>query len=217
MAPANALSRHGEGEQQLQRRGRPPVPRVVLNETGPQMPEDPDPLTTLPLAEAVGFMAASTAFDVLYVYCVELFPTNVRNLTVSMLRQALMLRATVVPQLIVLGQVSPKLFFVEFGCLSLFSGALMVWLPETRDAPLYETMEKQESKEKRKLQGSLAGGSEVELPVQDPNSESALRGALRPLIASGDKTSFRGRKTFVSYSEIVILADDLPYSKVFWQ
>ncbi|MQL91063.1 hypothetical protein Taro_023664 [Colocasia esculenta] len=188
----------GRGEQQLQRQGRLPVPRVVLNEAGPQMPEDPDPLAALPLgprprrlplrqaqerltfvqcglpvcrrrwgswqrrwwgswrlgskgswvqltAEAVGFMAASTAFDVLYVYCVELFPTNVRNSAVSMLRQALMLRATVTPQLVVLGRVSPKLFFVVFECLSLFSGALTVWPPETRDAPLYETMEQQES------------------------------------------------------------------------
>ncbi|MQM22281.1 hypothetical protein Taro_055330, partial [Colocasia esculenta] len=49
LAPANALSRRGEGEQQLQRRGRPPVPQVVLNEAGPQMPEDPDPLAALPL------------------------------------------------------------------------------------------------------------------------------------------------------------------------
>ncbi|MQL74610.1 hypothetical protein Taro_006994, partial [Colocasia esculenta] len=29
--------------------------------------------------------------------------------------------------------------------------------------------------------------------------------------------SFQGRKSFVSHSEIVILADDLHYSKVFWQ
>ncbi|MQM12527.1 hypothetical protein Taro_045443, partial [Colocasia esculenta] len=34
-----------------------------------------------------------------------------------------------------------------------------------------------------------------------------------PPIASGNKTSFRGRKTFISHSEIAILADDLPYSK----
>ncbi|MQM07686.1 hypothetical protein Taro_040532, partial [Colocasia esculenta] len=31
--------------------------------------------------------------------------------------------------------------------------------------------------------------------LSDPNSELALRGARRPLIVSGDKTSFRGRKT----------------------
>ncbi|MQM01429.1 hypothetical protein Taro_034190 [Colocasia esculenta] len=53
--------------------------------------------------------------------------------------------------------------------------------------------------------------------LQDPNSEAALRGARRPIIASGDNTSFQGRKTFISHSEITILADDLPYSKVFWQ
>ncbi|KAF9623202.1 hypothetical protein IFM89_038104, partial [Coptis chinensis] len=46
-------------------------------------------------AEAVGFMAASTTFDVLYVYCVELFPTNVCNFAMSMLRQALMLGASI--------------------------------------------------------------------------------------------------------------------------
>ncbi|MQM22282.1 hypothetical protein Taro_055331 [Colocasia esculenta] len=69
-----------------------------------------------------------------------------------------MLGETVAPQLVVLGRVSPKLFFMVFGCLSLFSGALTVWLPKTRDAPLYETMEQQESEEKRKLQGSPAGG-----------------------------------------------------------
>ncbi|MQM12525.1 hypothetical protein Taro_045445, partial [Colocasia esculenta] len=50
-----------------------------------------------------------------------------------------------------------------------------------------------------------------------PNSESTLRGARHPLIALGDKMSFRGRKTFVSHSEVAIPADDLPDSKVFWQ
>lgn len=36
-------------------------------------------------SEAVGFMAVSMAHNVLYIYCVELFPTNVRNFAVSML------------------------------------------------------------------------------------------------------------------------------------
>ncbi|KAF9607314.1 hypothetical protein IFM89_033902 [Coptis chinensis] len=54
-------------------------------------------------AEAVGFMAASTTFDVLYVYCIELFLTNVHNFTVSLLRQALKLGASIAPLLVVLG------------------------------------------------------------------------------------------------------------------
>ncbi|KAJ6813027.1 organic cation/carnitine transporter 1 [Iris pallida] len=99
--------------------------------------------------EALGFMAASVAFDVLYIYCVELFPTNVRNLAVSMLRQALMLGAAIAPQLVVLGRLSPSLSFAVFGGLALFSGAVALWLPETRDAPLYETLEQQEKEEDR--------------------------------------------------------------------
>ncbi|MQL79924.1 hypothetical protein Taro_012377 [Colocasia esculenta] len=147
-------------------------------------------------AEVVGFMAVSTAFDVLYVYCMELFPTNVRNFAVSMLRQALMLGVT----LVVLGQVSPKLFFVVFGCLSLFSGALTVWLPETRDAPLYETMEQQEIEEKRKLRegdGSynkqLEGGEGLKEPVREILKDKDF---IEPLIdqkTSADNVSTGGK------------------------
>ncbi|MQL75147.1 hypothetical protein Taro_007522 [Colocasia esculenta] len=43
-------------------------------------------------------------------------------------------------------------------------------------------------------------------------SRNSVPGPKFPLRAC-DKTPFRGRKTFVSHSEIVILADDLPYSK----
>ncbi|KAJ4973482.1 hypothetical protein NE237_006656 [Protea cynaroides] len=98
--------------------------------------------------EAIGFMAASTAFDVLYIYCVELFPTNVRNFAVSMLRQALMLGASIAPLLVVLGRLSPSLSFLAFGALGIFSGLVTMWLPETRNAPLYETLEQQEEEEK---------------------------------------------------------------------
>ncbi|XP_008813162.2 organic cation/carnitine transporter 1 [Phoenix dactylifera] len=98
--------------------------------------------------EAIGFMAASMAFDVLYVYSVELFPTNVRNFAVSMLRQALMLGAAIAPLLVVLGRLSPKISFLIFGGFSIFSGLLTFWLPETRNAPLYETLEQQEKEEK---------------------------------------------------------------------
>ncbi|KDP25005.1 hypothetical protein JCGZ_23988 [Jatropha curcas] len=99
--------------------------------------------------EGIGFMAASTAFDVMYIYCVELFPTNVRNFAVSMLRQSLMLGASIAPLLVVVGRWSPSLSFLVFGLLSIFSGTLSLWLPETRNAPLYETLKQQEEDEKQ--------------------------------------------------------------------
>lgn len=100
------------------------------------------------MIEALGFLAASTAFDVLYIYCVELFPTNVRNFAVSMMRQALMLGASISPLLIVYGRLSPSLSFLVFGVLAIVSGLLSLWLPETRNCPLYETLEQQEEEER---------------------------------------------------------------------
>ncbi|XVE63958.1 hypothetical protein DITRI_Ditri07aG0062400 [Diplodiscus trichospermus] len=103
------------------------------------------PLLTI---EAIGFMNASIAFDVSYIYCVELFPTNVRNFAVSLLRQALMLGASLSPLMVVIGRVSPSLSFLIFGAFSILSGILSLWLPETRNAPLYETLKQQEDEEK---------------------------------------------------------------------
>ncbi|KAK3041909.1 hypothetical protein RJ639_002191 [Escallonia herrerae] len=111
--------------------------------------------------EALGFMAASTAFDVLYIYCVELFPTNVRNFAVSMLRQALMLGASIAPLLVALGRLSPSLSFLIFGVLSIFSGVVSFWLPETKNSPLYETLEQQEEEEKY---NSVSKEATIELP-----------------------------------------------------
>ena len=101
------------------------------------------------IIEAIGFMGASIAFDVLYIYSVELFPTNVRNFAVSMLRQALMLGASMAPLLVVVGRSNPSLSFLVFGGSSISSGLLSIWLPETRNAPLYETLKQQEDEEKQ--------------------------------------------------------------------
>lgn len=110
--------------------------------------------------EAVGFMAASLAFDVIYIYCVELFPTNVRNFAVSLLRQALMLGASVAPLLVVVGRLNPSLSFVVFGCLSFFSGVLSLWLKETRNSPLYETLKQQEEEEEKLRTATLRACNE---------------------------------------------------------
>lgn len=112
------------------------------------------------MTEGIGFMAASTAFDVLYIYCIELFPTNVRNFSVSLLRQAFMMGASVAPLLVAVGRMSPALSFLVFGVLSILSGSLSLWLPETRNAPLYETLKQQEEEEKL---GRKPGDSGLEL------------------------------------------------------
>ncbi|XP_054786264.1 organic cation/carnitine transporter 1 [Prosopis cineraria] len=114
------------------------------------------------ITESIGFMGASTAFDILYVYCVELFPTNVRNFSVSMLRQALMLGASMAPLVVVVGRLSSSFSFLVFGLLSISSGLVSLWLPETRNAPLYETLKQQEQKERLNW---VPGDSGLELGI----------------------------------------------------
>uniref|UniRef100_A0A803LW60 Major facilitator superfamily (MFS) profile domain-containing protein n=1 Tax=Chenopodium quinoa TaxID=63459 RepID=A0A803LW60_CHEQI len=98
--------------------------------------------------EGFGFMAASVAFDITFVYCIELFPTNVRNFAVSLMRQALVLGDAVAPLLVVLGRLSTTFSFMVIGGLSILSGLVSLWLPETKNTPLFDTLEQQEKEEK---------------------------------------------------------------------
>lgn len=118
--------------------------------------------------EAIGFMTVSIAYDILYIYCVELFPTNVRNFAVSFLRQALMLGASVSPLLVAVGRLSPSMSFIVFGALAVFSGFMCFWLPETKDAPLFETL-KQQGEEERKRKRDRDSDSDSALELGNQN------------------------------------------------
>lgn len=101
--------------------------------------------------EAVGFMSSEMTYNVLYIYCIELFPANVRNFAVSLLRQALVLGAAVAPWLVALGRESPVMSFVVFGIVSVLSGVVSLWLKETRNVPLCETLTQQREEEEELL------------------------------------------------------------------
>lgn len=71
-----------------------------------------------------------------------------------------MLGASVSPLLVVLDRLSPSLSFLIFGGFAIFSGVLTLWLLETKDAPLCETLkmqEEEEEKQRRKLSGENQG------------------------------------------------------------
>ncbi|XP_010694556.2 organic cation/carnitine transporter 1 [Beta vulgaris subsp. vulgaris] len=113
--------------------------------------------------EGIGFMAASVAFDIMFIYCVELFPTNVRNFAVSLMRQALVLGGAVAPLLVAAGRLSPTFSFLVIGTSSILSGLMSFWLPETKNAPLFETLEQHEKEEKLGHHGSSCDEPKLEL------------------------------------------------------
>lgn len=98
--------------------------------------------------ELLSFFCGNTAFSVLMIYTLELFPTSVRNSATSMMRQASVLGATISPVLISAGRNNNGvLSYGVFGVVVMVSGLFVLYLPETRGETLCDTMEEQERKE----------------------------------------------------------------------
>ncbi|CAL9189526.1 unnamed protein product [Musa hybrid cultivar] len=98
-------------------------------------------------AEVVSFFSACTAFNVLLIYSIELFPTCVRNSAISMVRQALVLGGVFAPVLVAEGRKRSFLSFGVFGFVIGCCGLFIVSLPETRGRSICDTMEEEEVKQ----------------------------------------------------------------------
>ncbi|KAG0470869.1 hypothetical protein HPP92_017569 [Vanilla planifolia] len=96
--------------------------------------------------EVAAFIAACTAFDLILLYGLELFPTCVRNTAISAMRQVVVFGGAVAPLLAAEGRGKGFMTFVVFGLVILFTGLFAYCLPETRSIGLTDTMEEEESR-----------------------------------------------------------------------
>ncbi|KAM0932764.1 putative major facilitator, sugar transporter, major facilitator superfamily [Dioscorea sansibarensis] len=85
----------------------------------------------------IGVFAMTSAFDLLFVYASEMFPTVVRNAALGCVTQAGQTGAVVAPFVVVIGGRWP---FVVFAVCGVVGGVLAFLLPETLNQPLYDTM-----------------------------------------------------------------------------
>ncbi|XP_057949281.1 organic cation/carnitine transporter 3-like [Malania oleifera] len=95
--------------------------------------------------ELASFFSACTAFNVVFIYTVELFPTCVRNLAMAMVRQAVVVGGVFSPAVVAAGRRkgwwwSYGVFGVMIGCCGLFA----MCLPETKGRLLSDTMAEEE-------------------------------------------------------------------------
>ncbi|XXG69148.1 hypothetical protein AAC387_Pa06g2086 [Persea americana] len=97
--------------------------------------------------EVVSFFSACSAFNVLLIYTLELFPTSVRNSALSMVRQALVLGGVFSPMLVVAGRKDGFLSYGVFGLVIGACGFSVTFLPETRKGGFCDTMEEEEYNE----------------------------------------------------------------------
>lgn len=97
-------------------------------------------------AETVSFFSVCTAFDVLLIYTLELFPTCVRNSAMSMVRQAIVLGGVFSPVLVAAGRRNGVLSYGVFGVTIVFCGLFVAFLPETKGSSICDTMAEEEHK-----------------------------------------------------------------------
>lgn len=98
--------------------------------------------------ELVSFFSTCTAFDILLIYTIELFPTVVRNSAMSMVRQALVFGGVFCPFIVAMGRGSGYLSYGVFGVVIISCGLFIGCLPETKGRRLCDTMEEEENKQR---------------------------------------------------------------------
>ncbi|PHT57729.1 hypothetical protein CQW23_00092 [Capsicum baccatum] len=98
--------------------------------------------------ELTSFFSACTSFDLLLIYTSELFPTSIRNATVSIVWQAVGLGGIVSPVLVGAGGDTNKILpYLVLGIMTSTAGSLVIFLPETKGFESANNIEEQEQVE----------------------------------------------------------------------
>ncbi|KAJ3690473.1 hypothetical protein LUZ61_019637 [Rhynchospora tenuis] len=95
-------------------------------------------------AEVVSYCTACTAINVMLIYCVELFPTTIRNTAISLVRITTLLAGVFGPVLAAQGKSSKLWSFGVFGLAIGLCGLPFAFLPETKGKDLADHIQDEE-------------------------------------------------------------------------
>lgn len=93
----------------------------------------------------VGKFTIAGSFAVIYNYSAELFPTVVRNSAMGLGSVAARLSGALTPLITLLDSFDPTIPAITFGVIALISGTWVMFLPETNNQPMPETIADGES------------------------------------------------------------------------
>ncbi|XP_071942421.1 organic cation transporter protein-like [Antedon mediterranea] len=92
----------------------------------------------------IGKFFITSAFGIVYIYTVELFPTNIRSTGLGICSFFSRVAGMLAPQILFLEKVWAPLPLVAFSFTSVTSGLVALLLPETLNVPLPQTIEEAE-------------------------------------------------------------------------
>ncbi|XP_078267185.1 organic cation/carnitine transporter 2-like [Rhinoraja longicauda] len=89
----------------------------------------------------IGKLGNTCAYSMVYVYISELYPTPMRNTGVGMSSMASRCGSIISPYIVLLGIYQENLPFIVMGVLMVFSAIVVLFLPETFNIPLPDTID----------------------------------------------------------------------------
>ncbi|CAK9214013.1 unnamed protein product [Sphagnum troendelagicum] len=97
------------------------------------------------LCGVIGIFGIAGAYNLVYIYTLELFPTVVRNAALGLATQAAGIGAVIAPTIVALDHYNSAIPFGLFAAAGLVGALLALWLPETLNQPLWETLQGMEN------------------------------------------------------------------------
>lgn len=119
----------------------------------------------------LGKMAITASYGTVYIFTTEQFPTPVRNVGLGASSMMARIGGILAPYINVLGDLWKPLPMVIFGILSLVSGLLSLYLPETLNKKLPETIEEGErfgQKPRKDEENGLGNAEELKKLTHKP-------------------------------------------------
>ncbi|KAK2715486.1 organic cation transporter protein-like isoform X3 [Artemia franciscana] len=117
----------------------------------------------------LGKLLIAGSFAIIYNYTAEMYPTVVRTSAIGGGAMCARLSSTLTPWISLLDSFDPKLPSVIFGSVALLSGFLTLFLPETLNKPMPQTMEEGEEYGRGDTAFSLGKNrSKSTIPTEDP-------------------------------------------------
>lgn len=85
-------------------------------------------------------MTFTCGYNVQYIYAAEVYPTVIRSRALAVRLAVGSIGNLISPQIVELSIISKEIPLVIFGFSAFIASALMIWLPETLNKPLPETL-----------------------------------------------------------------------------
>lgn len=100
----------------------------------------PAPSMTSTVIVMIGKLFIAGSFAIIYNYSAELFPTVVRNSALGLGSMCARLSGALTPLITLLDSFNPKIPAVLFGIIAIVSGILCLFLPETMNKPMPQSL-----------------------------------------------------------------------------